>query len=254
MRRLYIHVGTHKTGTTSIQWYLSRHARTFRGYGFHVPQAGRIARGFAGHHNVAWTMLEDTRAEPRQGGLDAVLIELDMARAVRAVLSSEDFEFLADRPFDLRRFEGRILSAGWTPVYIMFLRAQGSYMLSVYHELSKRPDHAHFGAFSEEVLARGTFRSRQDHVLHFDYDLLVAKWRAMTKGELRIIAYDAAAKGRGVVGELVRVMDAPARLGELRQTRINASTGTVTDDMRAAAQRVETKYLPSFMRQTGLHG
>jgi hypothetical protein len=251
MRLLYIHIGMHKTGTTSIQWYLHRHARTLKGYGFHVPRAGRIAPRLAGHHNVAWSVLGDIRAQPHHGSLDTLLSELEGSRATRAVMSSEDFEFLADRPSDLMRFEGRILSAGWTPIYLLFLRSPGSYSLSVFQELLRHRNPVHFSAFSDEVLARGTYRSRHNHVLHLDYDLFVAKWRAAAKGELRIRSYDVAASGRGIIAEFMRAIDAPARLGELRQLQLNASAAAVTDDMKATARQIEVKYLPTFMRQTG---
>lgn len=252
MRLLYIHIGTHKTGTTSIQWYLSRHVRKLRGYGFHVPKAGRLTRDLAGHHNVAWTALGDVRADPRRGALDALLAELEAARALKAIISSEDLEFLADRPDVLRGFEARIRAAGWTPIYLVFLRSPGAYMLSVFQELLKHGNPLQFDAFSDQVLAGGTYRSRHDHVLHMDYGLFVEKWRAAASGELRIRSYDIAMSGRGVVPEFMRAIDAPARLGEWRQAHVNASSGIITDHMKVAAQRIETKYLSTFMRLTGV--
>lgn len=254
MRLLYVHIGTHKTGTTSIQWYLNQHARRLRGYGFHVPRAGRISRDLAGHHNVAWTALGDGRAQPRHGDIASLLAELEAARALRAIVSSEDLEFLADRPGDLTRFEARIRGAGWTPVYLVFLRSPGNYALSVFEELRKHGNPVQFDAFSGQVLAQGTYRSRRDHVLHMDYDLFVAKWRAAAAGELRIRSYDVAVAGRGIIAEFMSAIDAPARLGEWRQARANIGNGTVTDDMRATAQRIDTKYFDTFVRQTGVYG
>lgn len=251
MRLLYIHIGMHKTGTTSIQWYLSRHARRLKGYGFHVPKVGRISREFAGHHNVAWLLLGDRRAQARRGDLDALLSELDGSRATRAIISSEEFEFLADRPRELMRFEARISGAGWTPVYLLFLRSPGSYTLSVFHELNKHQETVPFGEFYDRVFAGGTFPSRNNLVLHLDYDLFVAKWRAAAKGELRIRSYDGAATGRGVIPEFIRAIDAPARLGELQQARVNVSAGDVCEAMQAGARRIEAKYAPTFLRQTG---
>lgn len=253
MRRLYIHIGTHKTGTTSLQWYLGRHARTLKGYGYYVPSTGRLSRHFAGHHNVAWAALGDARAQPAFGDVDALLAELEASRAVQAVISSEDFELLADRPRELRRFEERLTAAGWTPIYLMFLRSPGSYTLSMFDELNKNGNSVHFGSFFDQVLSRGIYRTGGDYVLHVDYDLFVAKWRAAARGELRIRSYDVASSGRGVVPEFIAAIDAPARLGELRQKLHNARTSPITDQMKAVAQRIEVKYLPAFMRQTGVH-
>jgi hypothetical protein len=43
----FVHVGTHKTGTTSIQSMLAANAKTLRGAGVFVPLAGRIDRASA---------------------------------------------------------------------------------------------------------------------------------------------------------------------------------------------------------------
>lgn len=46
-RVCYIHIGPHKTGTTSIQWFLKENRAELLKRGYFVPESGSI-RG--GHH------------------------------------------------------------------------------------------------------------------------------------------------------------------------------------------------------------
>ena len=41
-RICYIHVGPHKSGTTSIQWYLKQNRAEFLKFGYFVPESGTI--------------------------------------------------------------------------------------------------------------------------------------------------------------------------------------------------------------------
>lgn len=250
MRALFIHIGMHKTGTTSIQWYLSRHRRKLKGYGYYVPRSGCVSRAFAGHHNVAWSLLEDGRADAQWGALDELLAELNRANPPRAVISAEDLEFLADRPRRLMAFEARIVAAGWAPTYVLFLRSPGSYSLSVFQELQRNRQPVPFPDFHDRMLERGFFASRNNLVLHLDYDLFVAKWRAAAKGELKICSYDDAAAGAGVVPQFMAAIGAPAQLGQLRQARFNVTTRDVSETMRAGARRIAVKYEEMFLRHT----
>lgn len=251
MKQLILHIGMHKTGTTSIQWYLNRHARKLKGYGTYVPQAGCPSSRSSGHHNIPWLLLGDARANPEWGSLDDLLAEIDRANPLQAVVSSEEFEFLADRPAELARLENRIVGAGWSPVYLLFLRSPGAYAVSVFHELVKQNAPVTFAEFLEKVLADGTFTSPGNLVLHLDYDLFVSKWRAATAGALRIISYDAGVAGRGVIPTFMGALDVPARLAELRQRRLNVGASEVTEEMRAGARAIDEKYAPAFRRQIG---
>ena len=51
-KTLYLYVGTHKTGTTAIQAFVTTHSETFARTGLFVPRTGRIDEA-SGHHNIA---------------------------------------------------------------------------------------------------------------------------------------------------------------------------------------------------------
>ena len=122
-RTLYVHIGTHKTGTTSIQAFLRRDADLPARDGVYVPSTGAI-HAHAGHHNIAWQLRGDPRFNTKHGGLGHLVDELAQAAEPKAVISSEDFEYPVQYPEALSRFEIALGSAGWVPTYIVFFRHQ----------------------------------------------------------------------------------------------------------------------------------
>jgi len=54
-KTLFVHIGTHKTGTTSIQNFLRNHATSLNECGVFVPKSGTLDEN-SGHHNIAWEM------------------------------------------------------------------------------------------------------------------------------------------------------------------------------------------------------
>ena len=48
-RICYIHVGPHKSGTTSIQWFLRENRAELLKHGYFVPESGNV---HGGHHPI----------------------------------------------------------------------------------------------------------------------------------------------------------------------------------------------------------
>lgn len=129
--RVYVHIGSHKTGTKSIQAFLRRHADALAVAGIHIPNAGTILPQ-SGHHNIGWGLRGDPRFNPSWGTLDDFLNELASACAETAVISCEDLEYLVDRPADLARLDGALIAAGYEPLYLWFHRRPDTYAYSLY--------------------------------------------------------------------------------------------------------------------------
>ena len=152
-RQIFIHIGTHKTATTSIQGLMARAERQFARHGIFIPKAGVISRELFGHHNIGWTLRGDRRANPQWGSLDNLCAELSRTRLKRALISSEDFEYLVDYPDVLKMIERRLKTIGWTPTYILFLRNPTDYAISLFYELSRNHGFTDtFGDFIERLL------------------------------------------------------------------------------------------------------
>lgn len=107
MKTVYIHVGLHKTGSTSIQVALSS-ARSLAGAGVLYPKAGRPEKAAFGHHELAWAVMERRNFVPqdwaaagvewgerRRKLFEAVREEIFASDQEKVVLSSEEFDCLA---------------------------------------------------------------------------------------------------------------------------------------------------------------
>lgn len=189
----FLHIGTHKTGTTSLQRALCADEELFWANGIHIPQAGRFG-GSGGHHNIAWELNGDERFDPARGSFADVLAEIAQRRAPRVCLSSEDFEYLYARPDALETLAAGIRGIGYRPIVIVYLRPQAGYLESLYAELVRHGLSLSFDAFFAAVLATGEFCFNERWRFRFDYAGLLDDFAAVF-GPTHIIArpYDTGA-------------------------------------------------------------
>ena len=107
MKTIIVHLGTHKTGTTSIQVHFSYRRPQFAQHGILYPKTGCPAIAEYGHHLLAWSMYEteerfptfDGRAAPysqteRENLWQELIEEIEGSDCDTVVLSSEDFDQL----------------------------------------------------------------------------------------------------------------------------------------------------------------
>lgn len=269
-RQIFIHIGTYKTATTSIQGLMARAERPFARHGIFIPKAGVIARELFGHHNIGWTLRADKRANPQWGNLDGLCAELSRTRLKQALISSEDFEYLVDYPDLLKMIEQRLSATGWTPTYLLFLRDPTDYAISLFFELSR--NHGFKDTFSDfigRLLMEGKITVEGDWTYYLDYAAFIAKWRSATTGDLRVYSYDDARKNPGVLEAFLQVLGLPAdprilnapvvrplwtkRLSYAWRGRklpappadpamLNVNPLKVTDEMRAEAARISSVF------------
>lgn len=219
-----MHLGTHKTGTTSIQRTLTANQALLQTMGFSVPRAGRSLPQ-DGHHNIAWELAGDERFDPRRGTFDDVLHEVVAAGMSRAVLSSEDFEYLHARPERLQRLADGFARIGFAVVPVIYLRPQAGYAESLYAELVKHGLAEPFDAFLDTLLRTGEYRFG-DWRFTFDYARLLANVAAVFGESLTIVRSYTAARD-DVVEDFLRVIGADALIASperVRPPRLNAGS------------------------------
>ena len=91
MRTLYIHCGLAKTGTTSIQTFLSGTREELAKLGYDYPSIGLSSVGNA-HHNLSMNILKNPAFSPDRGGIEDFFRYLESPdRAPNVVISSENF-------------------------------------------------------------------------------------------------------------------------------------------------------------------
>ena len=203
MRRCFIHVGTHKTGTTSLQHTLSAHSQKLEGFGFYYPRLGRPSFAPHGHHNFAWEISKDDRFRKEYGSIDDLLAEIaDVPHDV--ILSSEDFECSAHHPEQFAAFIDRLRERQFDVKFIVYFRNQIDYAESLYITLLVIGLNIPFCKYTDEILRSGKLCWRS-WIFPFDYNEFTMHLLNIDGAELIVRFYDAVKKG-GLVSDFLSIL------------------------------------------------
>jgi hypothetical protein len=197
MRTCFIHVGTHKTGTTSIQATLASHPTELARAGYIYPSTGRSGTSTA-HHNTAFQLLSDDRFCEDGGALEELLDAIGKSE-LDVILSSEEFtRALHFNNADFSKFIYNICGICPRTTLIIYLRRQDSYIRSAYFERLKS---GFTLTFEEYAMKRLDFDLRE---FPLDYSRLLAA--ADFPGvEMIVRSYDAVRDGL-VVSDFLKIL------------------------------------------------
>ena len=166
MRKFFIHIGTHKTGTTSIQHLLDSNRSALLQRGCFYPRTGRPTN-LPGQHNFAWELSGDRRFRNEYGTIDELVREIK-ERSEDVILSSEDFECSLHCGSRFSEFISLLRSSGFLVTVILYVRNQVDYLPRIYLTLLHFGLKAPFAEVLAAVLDSGQIRWRE-WVLDFDY-------------------------------------------------------------------------------------
>ena len=174
-RTVFVHVGTHKTGSTAIQHFLAQNEAALAAAGIYVPRTGRLAAHAegCGHHNIALELSENPRYDPLLGSLTQLAAELATCGYSRACISSEEFESLHDKPANLRRLRDTFAAIGFGTLVVLYLRPQADYLESLYSELAKSSWYLNFKTFLATVLEEAEISGAG---VSFAYERLIGRF------------------------------------------------------------------------------
>jgi hypothetical protein len=158
-RTAFVHVGTHKTGTSSLQSMLARNDCTLESLGVFIPRSGRTDRASAGHHNIAWELGGNPQFDPIAGTFADLIDEVAACGVPSVCISSEEFEFLFEDQHALTLLLDGFAAIGYETKIILYLRPQADYLESLYAEIVKAWD-VGFNEFVETILSTGGYRFR----------------------------------------------------------------------------------------------
>ena len=220
MSELVLHIGTHKTATTTIQATLHDNRRRLAAEGLVYPRIGRDK----GHHLLAtpWIDLppryhDGTPAEAHWRRLAA----RHAAGAARVLISSEGFSRRRPKRVDFAELAAFAAPFGRRRV-ICYVRNQAEYVQSVYVQVLKRGRFVDFDGFIRPCLEDG-----QVGGLYLDYGALfdhVA--RGFAPEDIGFLAYEAGARHPGgIVQHLLDAVGGGIRLPPGRSS--NVSPGPV---------------------------
>jgi hypothetical protein len=213
-RRLYLHIGTQKTGTSSFQRYLLDHRDQLRTDGSHViTDIGRNGKPTASLGAYADTILRPTlrtgfrmRNPPPSVGHARRFVRV--ARRVRASVLSANVDravfsaealCLARTPAE--RWRVRLLARACDAdiVTVLCLRDLAAWRASWEAQVRKWRDAVDPGEGTDNILGDW----------YYDVDAITAFWSGL--GELRVVDYDRSLATDGsVIPALLRACDSPA--------------------------------------------
>ena len=188
MKKVFLHAGLHKTGTTAIQLVLSSNRTNLVEQNFYYPSSG-IPGNLHGHHNIAWQLSRDRRFRPEYGGVPGLFKEIEDAGASQIILSSEDFE---SSLLHFRRFDGIIdyfSNRGAKVFFVIYLRRQADYLKSIYSELLKHGLGDEFNAFFGKIASTNKFEFKELEFL-FNYSDIAKSLQSSKRFEVIFRDYD----------------------------------------------------------------
>jgi hypothetical protein len=173
MARIFLHIGTHKTGTTSIQYYLNYRKNELLAQGILAPDAGKPANSkFNGNHRLAWAV--DLRKwETSNESWIQLADEMDRTGHENIVLSSEAFCKIKDNNI----VKVRQLLKDHEVFIIVYFRNYKEYIRSVYAQVIR--DQKEIRSFPGYITSIAD-RINYDKILrnwgeHFGYDHLIVR-------------------------------------------------------------------------------
>jgi hypothetical protein len=212
MRRIFLHAGEPKTGTSAIQLLLRDNREALRDLGYLVPSAGASR---SGNYEGLVSAILGAPVPPRFAGcLEAFRAEIDLHPATTAIVSAEclDYAFRIDEKRD------RILSffrdLGLATTVVMFIRADAETLSSAYAEQVK--------SFLSGCTL-GEFVVGHRRYIH------LLKLAELPGIETIFRPYNKEVRDAGAAREFLRVIGVPDQaLGSLRpERRVNQSLGPI---------------------------
>lgn len=153
MKTIFLHIGTHKTGSTSIQRFLARADEELARQGILYPKTGRPDTDWSnkyGHHDLAWSVSGNRSIDGEQVWGD-LRREIGEARGRRVVVSTEEFEGCTSE--EIRRIVAHLDSLSIR--VIVYLRSPMHYLRSQYKQVVKDGTYSDsFVQFVKELVPR----------------------------------------------------------------------------------------------------
>ena len=186
-RRLVVHAGTRKTGSTTLQRALAALDPHLRERGIHVPEAARDEPGLARHANLL-RRLSGYRYAPEKGEWRALVEEVRASDARVFLISDEAFG--QRPPSGIHRAIAELAArCGLEVDVVAYVRPQCQYLESLYAE------HVKIGVLSApfEVYAAEDFAGRPV-ARHpwLDYGRAFAPWRAAFGDRVAVTPFEPA--------------------------------------------------------------
>ena len=193
-KNIFLHIGPHKTGTTSLQSWAQANEQVICKYGIFYPKSGRNTDG--NHSSVAWSLSENGQAE--NGVFRSFLNEIENSSEPNILVSGEEFEYLGSD--DIRKLKEELKE--YSVKIILTLRPQ--------HEIIR----SQYGEWIKQFLTIDDFSYfwRVHHKFpEYNFTAMIMKWSEFFGlGNMIIISFDEARRSKnGIISEFCHILKIP---------------------------------------------
>ena len=129
-RKAIIHIGMHKTGTTTIQATLAANRQSLIENGVLYPSAGAISTG--GHLNLVYETISSWNYKPSIGSWNELIAETREHDLPLVLLSAENFSGAQNTKKIIDAIKAYCADVDAEPVIVAYVRPQYSYINSLY--------------------------------------------------------------------------------------------------------------------------
>lgn len=169
MKKIYIHIGPNKTGSTTIQKSLFQNEELLNQNGFYIPKTGIINNEEAKHNYLEWE-LRGKKKYSRNGAWNDLLGEIQLTNADKIIISNENFYRLTHE--EMNRIKSYLEK--YKIIIVFYARRQDKRFQSLWAQRVKNPSHKKEDKSFVEWLETYDF-----HYDSFDYYDLYKKWGAV---------------------------------------------------------------------------
>ena len=214
---LFIHIGTHKTGTSALQRFFFNNQESLSRFNVRYPQSG-IPNGQFAHHDLA----HSTRSKRNDDIWSQLNQEIEPHSGFTHVVSSESF-WKAD-PVRVRE---RCEMLGPTKI-IAYLRRQDNFFESLYKHHIKLGGRISFEAFLAKRKKLGNYMS------------VLERWDSSFGSENMIVRlYETATGTIDIIDDFLRLLNISEDAEFTRPARVNSSPRAEVVSLLRAANQID---------------
>ncbi len=232
MRRMVLHIGYPKTGSSSLQRFLFKNRESLAELGVLYPMAESDVR--VAQHNIAWSLSTGYRFDPSSLTFDSVADLFRESEQEVVVISSEDFIQRPDPEAAVQRVRQFATEAEVAVDVIVFVRPQYAYINSLYTQRAK---------FFNEPRQFREFADKAVNLPLVDYSAHLREWDQGAGMRLIPIPFTADRLQPNLETAFCEAAELTDRLGELlasaERDRMNPAPGPLTVEVcRRLAQHL----------------